>query len=355
VVKLITPIILISGLPHEPYSHSNSMCGGDTMVEIITTIPEKKATMLLVPKTRPTLEGSMARPIVRYERLVVPSGLNREFFRKCGIDLPSQDDSRAFKDIALDIQDANREKDIYLRFAGERPLSVVTGKFQEMQPGKVARDIASVLGVEPTVRYFQADESLQLNFPIKSRFKNRNLLVDTGSYGTYGGSGYQAMSYGLSAYNPVCSNWTVFLRQTLTQVLKLGDMGGRIIHITGTDMSETLGRLVETTQVIDRAFDEGHDKKFNFDELDAYFTLYEPRGLNKKIADTIRSENPKGTNAHDLSYRLTQLCQDPKLSDVTRGRIEHLAGEVLLCYDPIMDHLREGIKDVAKATVITQN
>ena len=68
---------------------------------------------------------------------------------------------------------------------------------------------------------------------------------------------------------------------------------------------------------------------------------YQGSGLNKGIADQIRAENPTGMSAYDLSYRLTQLCQDEKLSDTTRAKIEYLAGEVILCFDQIREGLVE--------------
>ena len=55
----------------------------------------------------------------------------------------------------------------------------------------------------------------------------------------------------------------------------------------------------------------------------------------------IREENPDGISAYDLSYRLTELCQDLK-SDVTRSKVEYLAGEVILCYDKIIKDMVAG-------------
>ena len=71
-------------------------------------------------------------------------------------------------------------KNMYMRFAGKKPLAVVTDQFQEMHPETLLREASRVMGVAPTIRYFRNDESLQMNFPIESRFKGMNLVVNTG-------------------------------------------------------------------------------------------------------------------------------------------------------------------------------
>ena len=54
-------------------------------------------------------------------------------------------------------------------------------------------------------------------------------------------------------------------------------------------------------------------------------------------------------NVYDLSFRLTQLCQNDKLSDVSRGKIEYLAGEVILCYEQIKEGILKPKKQIITA------
>jgi hypothetical protein len=316
------------------------------MVQIIYTIPEKQATMILVPKQRPKLEGELiSRPMISYGDLVIPSSMSGDFLKRCGIDMRHIFDGMTLEGMAGQIEKANKKKDIYLRYAGDKPLSVVTDRFVEIKPKKILEEVQEILGTKPTVRYFWGDERVHMNFPIKSRLSGFNLVVNTGAYGVYGGSGKEAVSYGLSHFNKVCSNWTLFLRQSLSDYLV--DSSGRILHLQSANPREAIEELAEAGEALDDAFEAGRDKRFKYDELDAYFNMYEPKGLNKKMADTIRKENPDGVSAYDLSYRLTQLVQDDKLSDITRGRIEHLAGEVILCYEGIVGKIDEELKRAA--------
>ncbi len=304
------------------------------MVEILNNIIERKANMVLVPKYEPTIIGYGEKPRIVYDNIVIPFSLHNEFLNKCGVESLILDNEYSRDNLSKRIAQANNKKDIYLRYADERPLSVVTGKFMEIKPSELLTEVSDILHSNPTIRYFKNNESLQMNFPIDNRFKGLHINVNTGNYGIYGGSGKQAVDYSISWYNKTCSNWTIFLRNSLKEFMQ--ESQGRIIHINNDKPKETIRELVYAVNMIEDAVESSRDKLFNFNQLNEYFSMYESKGMTKQIAETIKNENPKNTSAYDLSYRLTELCQNPKLSDITRGKIEYMAGEVILSYKDII-------------------
>jgi hypothetical protein len=299
------------------------------MVEIINEILMKKATMIAVPKGRPEIAGLPGDERIVYSGLEVPAALNKQFLKKCGIDIIFGYGGLSREEAEERIFASNEKKDLFLRLAGKKPLSVVTSKFKEINPYDLMENASRMVGSEPVIRYFKNNESLQMNFPLQTNFKGMHLVLNTGSYGTYGGSGKNAASYGLTWFNLVCANWTMFLNKFLGQGME------KIIHLQGKDSADGLERVLETARGLGSKIDESHEKQFSYEDLDRYFGHYEKKGLNKKISDQIKEENKHGMSAFDLSYRLTQLCQDNALSDTSRARVEYLAGEVILCYDQI--------------------
>jgi len=303
------------------------------MVKILENIIEKRADMIDVPKAMPEIIGEPGNETIIYDGLKIPKQLNRKFLNKCGIALKSSEKSLTDIDVAYKIYKTNQEKDLFLRIAGDKPLSVVTSKFNEISPSQIAQCASDLLGTNPIVRYFRNNESMQFNYPIDSRFKGLNVVMDTGRYGTYGGSGENAIKFGLTWFNKICSNWTMFLDDLLEENF------GRVIHMGDDDFSDRLYNVIDLANNLDMKIDESKDNNFDYPELDSYLSAYEARGLNKKIADQIREESPM--NVYDISYRLTELCQDEKLSDTSRARIEYIAGELILCYDKIKKNVIE--------------
>ena len=303
------------------------------MVTILEKIPEKRAKMVRVPKEKPTITGFPGSEYISYKDLSIPVALNRRFLQKCNIDIKVSDNTLTNEEVEERVCEVNKEKDLYLRFAGKRPLSVVTEKFKEISPQMIVDEASRLIGAEPVIRYFANNESLQLNFPIQTVFNGMHLVINTGNYGVYGGSGLNAIKYGIAWYNRTCSNWTMFLDKVLQKGF------GRIVHMGNGNVEEKMAQIMTVTTDLEGKINESRNKPFTYPELDTYLNQYERRGLNKKIAEQVRKENPFGLSAYDLSYRLTELCQDDKLSDVTRARIEYLAGEVILCYDDIKKKL----------------
>ncbi|MGV8168721.1 MAG: hypothetical protein ACP5N3_01565 [Candidatus Nanoarchaeia archaeon] len=314
------------------------------MVEITDLIPRKEATMIEVPKAKPLILGVPGMERIVYDKIMIPDGLNRSFLERCGVEVQRSLNGLSTEEVREIILDKNLETDLFVRYAGNKPLSIVTKKFSPIDPVSLVNEASAILGTTPTIRYFQGDESLHLNFPLKTdRFEGINVMISTGPYGLYGGSGQNALTYGISWYNKTCSNWTIFLNKALKENT------GRVIHTNqGKSLAEKLNSLADFTRIIPSRIEESKRKIFSYEEMDNYFSMYEARGLNKGITKAIREENPAGITSYDLSYRLTQLCQDPKLADSSRARIEYLAGEVILCYDSIKGKL-SGASDQGRA------
>jgi hypothetical protein len=311
------------------------------MVKIIDEIPTKEAEQYKIPRSRPEINGIPGEETIRFKRLILPRTFNRTLLNRSNVDVRPRGFYLGLESVKDRIQETAREKDMYLRFAGDKPLSLVTGQFKEIDARKIAQEVGTKLGTNPIVRYFRNDESVQLNFPIQSRFPGLNLMVNTGPYGVYGGSGQNAVKYGISWYNNVCSNWTMFLGKELMQ------RKGRIVHRNG-GQEGSIDALSSCVDDLVGAIDESKVKFLDRSTLENYFEMYEPKGIPKKMAEQILKEKPVGTSAYDLSYRLTQLCQNDKLSDVTRAKVEYVAGEVILCYDKIM----QGITDAVAGQII---
>lgn len=304
-------------------------------VEILDTIIEKKATMIPVPKERPIVNGTAGDEVINFNYVRMPGELNQRLLKHCKINIKRAESGLANEDVEERIRDTNKEKELYIRFAHDIPLSVVTDKFKEIRPSELAGKAEQIIGKKPVIRYFKTSQSLQFNFPLNSRFKGMHALINTGPFGVYGGSGLNAVTYGLAWYNSTCANWTIFLEKLMNKNT------GRIVHTKGNGLEQKLGHLSELIDRVEDRIDKSQYEYLLPEELNAYLSIYDAKGLNKKISKQITGENPKGMTVYDLSYRLTELCQDNKLSGTTRARIEYLAGEVILCADQIKENINQ--------------
>jgi len=303
------------------------------MVEILDSIPVKKAKIVVVPKEKPLITGYPGWEKIQYDSLTIPEKLNRKFLNRCGVDLGVSAERLSKSDVEDMAYQANLRKDIMIRYAGENPLSVVTDQFREIHPAELVEHAHKIIGSEPVIRYFSSNESVQINFPINTQFKGMHLVMNTGSYGVYGGSGRDAIKFGISWFNQVCMNWTLFLGNALK------NFKGRIVHRGNEPLESKLSRILSLVGDIGEKIDSSRYNHFTYPELDAYLTKYENKGMNKGYAKILREENQLGMSAYDLSYRLTELCQAEKLADSTRARMEYLAGELILCFDEIKQGL----------------
>ncbi|MBW3021164.1 hypothetical protein KY334_07755 [Candidatus Woesearchaeota archaeon] len=307
------------------------------MVEIIKSInevPYKKANMIEVPKGNPLIVGEPSFETLYFGQGLekFPQTFNRTLFNRSGIEVKTSGIELTKKQVSQRIGDTTESKNLYMRFAENRPLSLVTDKFTEINPIDLLKESSKVMGLEPTVRYFKNDNSLQFNFPIAD-FDGMYLVVNTGKDGVYGGSGKNAITYGISWFNDICTNWTLFLDKTLH------DSFGRVIHRNDTALENKVEGLLNMAGDVKNRIDESHSYFFDKMELSKYLGMYNNKGLPKGLSEQIIGENPKGMSCYDLSYRLTELCQDDKLSDTTRSKMEYMGGEVMLCYEKIKNKI----------------
>lgn len=305
------------------------------MVITLDYVPTKKADTFLLPKTRPKIMGEPGLELVNFDGLVIPQSFNKRLFARCNVDIKPDGDSLTKRQVENRIERTAREKEMYLRYAKDKPLALVTNEFKEINPRNIAKKTQKIIGAAPIVRYFQNDESVQMNFPLDERFEGLYLVVSTGPYGIYGGSGSNAIKYGISWFNKTCSNWTMFLGKDLLKTK------GRVIHKNNS--TESLDNLLACANTVPKAIEDSKNNYFTNVQLMNYFENYTQKGLPKQMGTEIVQSNPLGMNAYDLSYRLTELCQNEKLSDTTRARVEYIAGEVILCYDSIINGINNPI------------
>jgi len=307
------------------------------MVKLIKNIDEiqvKKAEQILIPKEKPYISGEPGLETIFYSSgVTIPGSLNGRLLDRCNVGVKKKGDVLSRDEVRNIILEKNEEKNLYVRLANGKPLSVVTDKFEEISPFEISDVTSKIMGVSPEVRYFKNDESLQFNYPILGRFKGLNLVVNTGSYGVYGGSGKNAVTYGISWFNDVCTNWTLFLDKTIR------DSFGKVIHKDIDNIEDKIFDLVAMAENVGNSIEESKDCYFDKVELNKYFEMYNKKGLPKGITSQLVEENPKGMSCFDLSYRLTELCQNDKLSDTTRSKVEYLGGEVMLCYPKIKEKI----------------
>ena len=65
------------------------------------------------------------------------------------------------------LEEVAGQKNLYVRMAGTKGLSVVTDQFEEIHPVALAAEAKRMLGYAPIVRYVQNNESLQIHGLIK--------------------------------------------------------------------------------------------------------------------------------------------------------------------------------------------
>jgi hypothetical protein len=299
------------------------------MVDIITHIPKKQATMMALPKTTPLIQNWPHDPVVFFDEYRLPQKMNSDLLRKCGLDSNPRKTGLNADQIRDVIAKTIQTKNLYVRGAAGKSLSVVTDAFKEFDAEEIIDEAKRLLGKEPIMRYFKHDESIQANFSFDANMPGMYLTLNTGSFGTYGGSGRSALKYSISWYNTFCTNWTAFLYDTVDSKLK------KVIHKQESDLDFAVIR--STLEKVTQGIEASKHAYFTPEELTGYFELY-PRTIPQSIAEPILEK--KEVSAYDLSYLLTELVQK-EYADSTRAKIEVLAGEVILCSDKIKQNIYE--------------
>lgn len=304
---------------------------------IVDKIPKKEPTMLPVPKGKPVIEtlldkkGKKHRTIEYPEKkMYVPTSLQSGFYRLCEIDSIDRR-SLSDDDLELRVEAATQRKDIFLRFAGEKPLAALSAKYSEFSIEPVAEVMERITGTSPIIRYSPQQERVQLFFPITNSFHQLHMFVDSGDFGVYGGSGSCAARYGLGWDNGEFSAMTMFLYEELSK------SKGRIIHLKGKTMEHRIKSILSSADKVEASAQQAKTKMFTRDEIIEYATAYKPE-LTEKITMPLIMGLREEVSAYDLSCKLTRLMK-PQTPDHVRLRVEYMAGEVILCYEEIKKNL----------------
>lgn len=301
-------------------------------MNIIDNIPNKRATMTLIPKDRPVVEPEQGKRTIEYveKKIIVPQILHSSFYRLCNITTPERYNLPS-NDLEMKIQSANKEKDIFLRHAGDKPLSAVSGKFTELDVLTTSNELEKITNTAPLIRYFPKQERVQLVFPISNAFHQLYLFMDSGDFGVYGGSGKSAASYGLAWNNGEFSAMTMFLYEEMIK------NQGRIIHVKGKMLPEKIKKIMETADRVDSSIEDSKQKMFTREEIEEYVSIYE-HDLTERVSKPLLKSLRPEISAYDLSCRLTRLAPF-NLPDSTRLKLEYLAGEVIICYNDLKQDL----------------
>ncbi|MBI4440758.1 hypothetical protein HY639_01185 [Candidatus Woesearchaeota archaeon] len=267
--------------------------------------------------------------------IVLPHPLTQKLMRRLGIRRDecnglNSDDANMY--LAMRLEEELQHRDYYVRGTGQEWFGLVTSKFAGITADQI-RDALTRLHVGGIVE--QQFHPSMVHVPLSGSLGNLYAFIDLGKYGNWGGNGESAVKYGISWYNGLCTNWTLFLH-------KEAGVRGKIIHLKDNehDLSlEALAMKLEALSAFGKKVEErveaSKDIPIDGDVLTDYLMLYENRGLNKQLATALR-ERPAQT-IYDLAYDMTLLCQHMTKTPLARKRVELLAGELLIAYPTIRE------------------
>lgn len=316
------------------------------MVQELDSIPERlQAVEYALPVEKPLIEvDTKNKMTIRFRDVEIPQGMTLRFLRQCGIDRNKDEPLYALADR---IRDALGSKRLFLRGRLDDNIlkwfGIVTGEFKEVYPRDVHQKVWSLFHGSPRIRYFKENQSAQLEYPVDEAVRGLYAHINTGSHGLFGGNGRMSLRLGLSWYNDVCTNWTLFLDDFLLETL--GEKG-RVVHRGGEDfyddtLVERLEQLKGITKDVAKKIEASKEISLSRKQLADYLEKYGSKGLNKKVQKGIleRIDTRAQTSVYDVAFDLTQLCQTLTRSGVRRSAIESLAGELILCSDKVLESL----------------
>lgn len=283
------------------------------MVLLLGNIPQKEP---IVRK----LKGKVKRKgiYLHVGDVRIPWNLERKFLKRC------RNHST--------LQDAVDDKDFFLR-GRDTPLgpswfALHSSEFKPIPISEI-EEIFSDLADKCTVRYYPQKERFQVNYPVCDVPQRMSLLVDSGDFGTYGGNAESAIKVGLSIFDCICTNWTLFLQ-------KNKKMSGRAIHKKDEpDLKEIVDAQFNFANVVQGKWDDSKDILYTKDVVQAYANAYTKRSGHLRFFQRVLDRIGATTSGYDLAYSMTQEAQE--LADNSRMRMEMLAGEIILCPEQITE------------------
>ncbi|GEM_PF-2863849 len=236
------------------------------------------------------------------------------------------------------LQQAVNEKDLYLRGRVGKEQRVewfglVTDKFRALPLQEVV-EVVEREHKERVIRYLPDKERFILNYTVGEIERSEGLkpvrvsmFFDTGNYGLYGGHGQMALRAGISTYDGLCTNWTMFLSQKKLRVIHRNDVA---------ELEATLEDLnVQASKTIDN-WKHSNDIMYDKETLGKYAAEYGEKAQAKKFFERLLEGVEGKISAYDLAWKMTKDAQNIG-SDATRLRLEMLAAEVISSADQIKE------------------
>lgn len=230
-------------------------------------------------------------------------------------------------------ENALQEKPYYARGYEENGqvawFSVTSQKFSPVYPEDVRAALVQ-LGVTDATENSHASNHIAFHVPLTTSIQKMYAWIDLGRYGLWGGNGESAVTYGVSWYFPLCTNWTYFLHKD-----KL--VNGKIIHckkksqdLHGERLEEKLTVLTSFAQHVEEKIEESKAVEMDNTVLRDYLKLYQVKGVNKQLAEAITEACATKSTVYDVSYHMTLFSQTLMRTPHARARVDMLAGELIL-------------------------
>lgn len=285
----------------------------------LTQIPQKQAIVHRlqgkVEQQGPLSVGGVAIP---------PSLVNR-FHQRC-------------KDYKT-LQEAVDHKNLYLRgretSQGIHWFGLTTDDFKPFPVSEIEKAVSET-STKYAIRYMPDRERFLLNYEINSVPQKLHLYIDSGDFGVYGGNGQSALKAGLSMFDWICTNWTMFLHQ----VEKTENHGKREHRQETPDIRSIIGRQMQFADTVMQKWEESKDIVLGKEVFTGYAKAYTERMGQKNLFGRVLEDLGARASVYDIAYSITQEAQ--QLADLPRARMEMLAGELVLCPDKIKQAYQSG-------------
>jgi hypothetical protein len=311
------------------------------MVKIIKEIPDTKAIRKVLPKSRPIISVNEHQWLMTFfkEELVVPYQLQVGVYRLCGL-TPQQVKNSSNSELEDKVEATTKEKKIILRLKDEHtPIAAVSDRFKELDLKAVKKRVEDITQRKPVIRYFSDQERIQFIFPISKLLGGLHLFLDSGNYGTYGGSGRNAIRYGIA-----WPNNKIITDDTSAMLLQRGS----IIHLEGPTFERKINNVLTSTKHIVELVEESKNNFFTPEEV-ANYLAYHQSDLHTKVTNPLykRTFKPENISAYDVAIGLTHRA-DTTVVDRVKINAEYLAGKVILSYTTIKDKTKVWIAAAEK-------
>lgn len=234
----------------------------------------------------------------------------------------------------IQLEQALREKSYYAR--GEKStdqikwFGVVSERFSPINACDIQKTLQTQ-GFSEIQEINYNKNRLTFHVPLSTSVRKMYAFIDLGRYGTLGGDGESAVKYGISWFNEICTNWTLFLH-------KQAGIKGKIIHQKENNydletrvLEDKLAALSTFAQQVEEKIEESKTIHVEQEILLGYVELYSSR-INKKLGEAIIEAGNQKKTLYDMTYAMTLFSQTLTKTRLAQAQIDMLAGELLLQY-----------------------